>query len=261
MFRLLGRDSLQRTRRTELGVILATQTSIDRPAALLQTVLIGGFRSTNTDDFPIRMTTMSETTPKAQSEFEKAAAEDRGRELAERVLVVPGSQQEMVAAADCDRHVASRHVDFPLRHSRDSVHLYAVLMQVCRERRDATWPDLGLPLLPLLWRSLRITEVVVSEWFELVVQFVDQGNTSRYIECEYILIGYTVEILDQRPQAVAMCSDDASSCRFESPARLFGASMGAIGQRYPSGIPTTEAQPDSIRGSGDLYRDIGGQTQ
>ena len=76
---------------------------------------------------------MSDTIPKAQSEFEKAAAEVTGGEPAERVLVVPGSQQEVVVAADCNRHVAARHLDLPLEHRRDAVHLHAVLNRVCSE--------------------------------------------------------------------------------------------------------------------------------
>ena len=43
---------------------------------------------------------------------------------------------------------------------------------------------------------------------EVLVQFVDQGNSSWYVEREYILIRYTIEILDQCSQAIAVCSDD-----------------------------------------------------
>jgi len=65
----------------------------------------------------------------ATERLRESSRTDRERESLERVLVVPGSQQEVVVAADRDRHVAPRHLDSPLRHSRDTIHLYVILIR------------------------------------------------------------------------------------------------------------------------------------
>jgi hypothetical protein len=77
----------------------------------------------------IRMMMMSETSPKAPSEFEKAAAESQS-EPGQRVLVVPGTEQEMVAVADCDRHATAGHPDPAVQHRGCAVHLHAVLISL-----------------------------------------------------------------------------------------------------------------------------------
>ena len=46
------------------------------------------------------------------------------------------------------------------------------------------------------------------ERLEVLVEFVDQGNSSRYVERQYVLIGDTIKILDQCSQTVAVCSND-----------------------------------------------------
>ena len=90
---------------------------------------------------------MSKTTPNTESEFESRRL-SRWGEPAERVLVVPRSQQEMVVAADCDRDVVSRYADLPLRHGSDTIHLHPVLSAVELDLQ-LRWQLLGPTLVSL----------------------------------------------------------------------------------------------------------------
>src|SRR6187401_3360399 len=48
----------------------------------------------------------------------------------------------------------------------------------------------------------------MTQRFELRVQFVDQRNASRNVEFDDFRLGHIIEILDQRPQAVAVRRDN-----------------------------------------------------
>ena len=128
IFRLLGRDLLQRIRHPDLESYWVPKTGTVRPASLLQAVLIERPPAI----FTIGMMTMSETTPtddQSPASSRKRPPSPKRESLVKRVLVVPGSEQEMVAAADHDRHVAPGNTDLAVRrHSSDTIHLHTVLI-------------------------------------------------------------------------------------------------------------------------------------
>jgi len=70
---------------------------------------------------------MSEPSPKPTSEFRESGRRGPGERPAQRVLRIPEAEQEVVAAADRDRHAPPGRVDLPLEHRRRPVHLHAVL--------------------------------------------------------------------------------------------------------------------------------------
>src|SRR5580765_6919153 len=59
----------------------------------------------------------------------------------------------------------------------------------------------------------RIAEIVVSDWREVVLEFVDQRNPGRNVQLDNIGFRDVVEILHQRPKAVAMGSDNDALAR------------------------------------------------
>src|SRR5215471_6357850 len=90
------------------------------------------------------------------------------------------------------------------------------------ERMD--FPSAGLdmavpPSLPLRLALVRhrghrradrrgVAEVIMLQRLQLAVELVDERLAGRDVETNDLLVGDVVEILDQRPQAVAVRSDD-----------------------------------------------------
>ena len=58
-----------------------------------------------------------------------------------------------------------------------------------------------------------IAEVVVADRLQLVVQLVDERNAGRDVQLDDLRFGDVVEILDQRPQAVAVRGDQDALAR------------------------------------------------
>ena len=50
----------------------------------------------------------------------------------------------------------------------------------------------------------------MSNRLELTVELIDQGNTSRDVEREYVLVGDSIEIFNERSQAIAVRGNDRS---------------------------------------------------
>ena len=72
----------------------------------------------------------------------------------------------------------------------------------------------------------------MSEWFELIVELVDQGNSSRYVQRQDILVGNVVEVFDQCPQAVAMCNNDGF--------------LAALNRRHDGLVPVGEKSGNGV---------------
>ena len=94
---------------------------------------------------------------------------------------------------------------------------------------------------------------------EVLVEFVDQGNSSRYVEREYVLIGDTIEVLDQCSQAIAVCSDDD----FLAASNRWHDHFVPVREKPSDGVFETfrsrELRRAQFLGSADLVRDIVGQ--
>src|SRR5947207_1302398 len=80
-----------------------------------------------------------------------------------------------------------------------------------RLRRMVTVPRLEVVLLCLGWRRLHrclyrlfVAQVVIPDRFEVLVQLVEERLSCRDVELDDVLIGHRVQVLDQRPKAVAM---------------------------------------------------------
>ena len=77
VFRLIGRDPLQRTRPARTGIVLGTQAGTRRPEALFQAILIEPLGS-----IPDRDNDDERDDPQDTERFEKAAADSQGESLA-----------------------------------------------------------------------------------------------------------------------------------------------------------------------------------
>ena len=53
----------------------------------------------------------------------------------------------------------------------------------------------------------RVTKIIVPDRFEVIVQFIHQRLSGRYVQQGDILVTDVVEFLDKSTQAVAMCRD------------------------------------------------------
>lgn len=53
-------------------------------------------------------------------------------------------------------------------------------------------------------QTCRIAQVVMLDWLQVFVEFVDEGNSSRNVELEHVRLGHLVQVLDQGAQTVAV---------------------------------------------------------
>ncbi len=55
---------------------------------------------------------------------------------------------------------------------------------------------------------IRVAQVIVGDWFQILIQLVHQRNTRGDIEFNNLVFRDVIQVFDQSPQAVAMRSND-----------------------------------------------------